>query len=48
MIRAGAIRAKPIVLTGLAAVLGIGGPWMLRQITGFTTRLFENVPYLIG
>jgi len=32
----------------VAAVLGIGGPWMLRQITGFTTRLFENVPYLIG
>ena len=32
----------------VAAVLGIGGPWMLRQITGFTTKLFENVPYLIG
>ena len=32
----------------VAAVLGLGGPWMLRQITGFTTKLFENVPYLIG
>lgn len=32
----------------VAAVLAIGGPWMLRQITGFTTRLLENVPYLIG
>lgn len=32
----------------VAAVLGIGGPWLLSQITGFTTRLFENIPYLIG
>ena len=32
----------------VAAVLCLGGPWMLRQITGFTTKLFENVPYLIG
>jgi len=32
----------------VAAVLGIGGPWMLRQITGFTTRLIESIPYLIG
>jgi flagellar biosynthetic protein FliQ len=32
----------------VAAVLGLGGPWMLRQITGFTTRLVENIPYMIG
>jgi flagellar biosynthetic protein FliQ len=32
----------------VAAVLMIAGPWLLRQITGFTLRLFENVPYLIG
>ena len=32
----------------VAAVLGLGGPWMLRQITGFTIKLFENIPYLIG
>lgn len=32
----------------VALVLGISGPWLLRQITGFTTRLFENIPYLIG
>lgn len=32
----------------VAAVLAIGGPWMLRQITGFTTKLMENIPYLIG
>ena len=32
----------------VAAVLMMGGPWLLRQITGFTTRLIENIPYLIG
>ena len=32
----------------VAVVMMIAGPWMLRQITGFTLRLFENVPYLIG
>ena len=32
----------------VAVVMMVAGPWMLRQITGFTLRLFENVPYLIG
>lgn len=32
----------------VAAVLAGAGPWLLAQITGFTTRLFENIPYLIG
>jgi flagellar biosynthetic protein FliQ len=32
----------------VAVIMMIAGPWMLRQITGFTLRLFENVPYLIG
>ena len=32
----------------VAVVMMAAGPWMLRQITGFTQRLFENVPYLIG
>ena len=32
----------------VALVLMAAGPWLLRQITGFTTRLFENIPYLIG
>lgn len=32
----------------VAVVLMAGGPWMLRLITGFTTRLIENIPYLIG
>jgi len=32
----------------VAVIMMTTGPWMLRQITGFTLRLFENVPYLIG
>ncbi|MCG6967379.1 MAG: flagellar biosynthesis protein FliQ [Chromatiaceae bacterium] len=32
----------------VAAVMVTAGPWMLRQITGFTQRLVENLPYLIG
>jgi len=32
----------------VAVVMMAAGPWMLRQITGFTQRLVENIPYLIG
>jgi flagellar biosynthetic protein FliQ len=32
----------------VALVMMSFGPWMLRQIVGFTQRLIENVPYLIG
>jgi flagellar biosynthetic protein FliQ len=32
----------------VALVMMAAGPWMLRQITGFTQRLVENLPYLIG
>ncbi|WP_078118937.1 flagellar biosynthesis protein FliQ [Thiosocius teredinicola] len=32
----------------VAIVLMSAGPWMLRQIVGFTQRLVENVPYIIG
>ena len=32
----------------VAMVMMFGGPWMLRQITGFTERLIENIPFLIG
>jgi flagellar biosynthetic protein FliQ len=32
----------------IAVVMMTTGPWMIRQITGFTTRLIENVPYMIG
>lgn len=30
------------------AVLMIAGPWMLQTLLDFTTRLFNNVPTLIG
>lgn len=32
----------------VAMVLMAGGPWLLRQIIGFTQKLFENIPYIIG
>ena len=32
----------------VALVMMAAGPWMLRQIVGFTQRLVENVPYMIG
>ena len=32
----------------VAVVLVSFGPWMLRNIIGFTQRLVENVPHLIG
>jgi flagellar biosynthetic protein FliQ len=32
----------------VAIVLMAAGPWMIRQITGFTTRLIENIPFMIG
>ncbi|MES2490891.1 MAG: flagellar biosynthesis protein FliQ [Pseudomonadota bacterium] len=35
-------------LVAMAAVLVFTGPWMLRLLMEFTTRLFENIPNLIG
>ncbi len=35
-------------LMAVAAVLMAARPWLLRQLTGFTQRLIENIPYLIG
>lgn len=35
-------------LIAIAAVLMATGPWLLRQIMGFTQRLIENIPYMIG
>ena len=32
----------------VAVVMMAAGPWMLRQITGFTLKLAENIPYLNG
>lgn len=28
--------------------LALAGPWMLRMLLDFTTRLIENIPYVIG
>ncbi len=36
---------KLVVLVG---VLGIAGPWMLRQLIDYTTQLFEMIPSLVG
>jgi len=35
-------------LIAVAMVLMAAGPWLLRQIVGFTQKLIENIPYLIG
>ena len=32
----------------LALALAVAGPWMLQLITGFTRRLIESIPGLIG
>ena len=32
----------------VAAVLIVAGPWMLRQIMGFTQKLITSLPYVIG
>ena len=32
----------------VATVLITAGSWMLKVITGFTERLFENIPHWIG
>jgi flagellar biosynthetic protein FliQ len=32
----------------LAASLIVAGPWMLQLIIGFTQRLFEEIPGMIG
>jgi len=32
----------------LAAVLLIGGPWMLNQILSYTTDLWSSIPTIVG
>jgi flagellar biosynthetic protein FliQ len=34
-------------LLGMAAMLVLTGPWMLRLLTEYTRRLIENIPALI-
>ena len=31
-----------------AAVLVVGGPWMLNQLLAYTTELWSSIPQLIG
>lgn len=35
-------------LIGIAAVLMIAGPWMLRTLVNYTQELFASIPGLIG
>ena len=35
-------------LIGMAAVLVIAGPWMLKQLVNYTRVLLESIPSLIG
>jgi flagellar biosynthetic protein FliQ len=35
-------------LISLVAVIYVAGHWMLAQIVGYTKRLFESMPGLIG
>jgi flagellar biosynthetic protein FliQ len=34
-------------LLGMAAVMVIAGPWMLKVIVSYTRELFESIPSLI-
>jgi flagellar biosynthesis protein FliQ len=35
-------------LLGIAATLVVGGPWMLKELVGYTRMLIESIPNLIG
>jgi len=35
-------------LVGMAAVLVIFGPWMLKELVGYTRTLIESIPAMIG
>jgi flagellar biosynthesis protein FliQ len=35
-------------LLGIAATLVLAGPWMLKQLVGYTHMLIESIPSLIG
>ena len=35
-------------ILAMAAVLVIGGPWMLNQLLGFTAELWSAIPNYIG
>ena len=35
-------------MLGIAATLVVAGPWMLKQLVGYTRMLIESIPTLIG
>jgi flagellar biosynthetic protein FliQ len=35
-------------LLGTAAVLLLAGPWMLKELVGYTRQLIESIPSLVG
>ena len=35
-------------LLGIAATLVLAGPWMLKQLVGYTRLLIESIPTLMG
>ena len=35
-------------LMGMAAALVIAGPWMLKELVGYTRMLIESIPSVIG
>jgi flagellar biosynthetic protein FliQ len=35
-------------LLGIAAALVIAGPWMLKELIGYTQELIQSIPSLIG
>ena len=35
-------------LLGMAAALVIAGPWMLKELVGYTRTLIESIPSLVG
>ncbi len=35
-------------LLGTSAVLLMAGPWMLKELVGYTRQLIESIPSLVG
>jgi flagellar biosynthetic protein FliQ len=35
-------------LLGMATVLVVAGPWMLKELIGYTRVLIESIPSLVG
>jgi flagellar biosynthesis protein FliQ len=35
-------------LMGMATALVIAGPWMLKELVGYTRTLIESIPSLVG